>query len=296
MIANTLGGLDRVHVKESDKEVPLNSVWMFCCPFRPVHLAQAQGCVMLATHPSSHVGNAHCLWSWGPPAAPSLQGLCSYQLRKFDFFKERGSGCQFLTKAINKLHAKEPTFFPLITSFKFTASRKKLNLKCNYCAVINFVQMRSFQNSVSLKIHYSAHFFLMLNTVFYGHIERIWKKKKKKVWFDISGLFQELCHRFLSFSFPLGVGRRREESHFWKSTVCCPRETASVSLSLWNLPPASQPVWVNGSNNSNSFDVILPSLPESTQSCLKIARAAHVKMECEEKPPYPGVEMDRGVW
>lgn len=69
MIANTLGGLDRVHVKESDKAGAVNSVWNVLPFHSPVHLAQAQGCaVMSATHPSlAGMGNAHC----AGPEAPS---------------------------------------------------------------------------------------------------------------------------------------------------------------------------------------------------------------------------------
>lgn len=38
------------------------------------------------------------------------------------------------------------------------------------------------------------------------------KKKKKRSDLIYLGSFQELCHRFLSFSFPLGVGEKEGKS------------------------------------------------------------------------------------
>ena len=56
-------------------------------------------------------------------------------------------------------------------------------------------------------------------------------KKKKRSDLIYLGSFQELCHRFLSFSFPLGVGEKGRVS-FLEINCLLPPETASVSLSL----------------------------------------------------------------
>lgn len=112
MIANTLGGLTTEFMSKRVTKRCRSTQSECSSLLRPLHLAHAQGCaVMLTTHLSSPAWAVLGALVLRLPAAPSLQGLCSYQLRKFDFFKERGSGCQFLTKAINKLHAQEPTFF-----------------------------------------------------------------------------------------------------------------------------------------------------------------------------------------
>lgn len=58
------------------------------------------------------------------------------------------------------------------------------------------------------------------------------KKKKKRSDLIYLGSFQELCHRFLSFSFPLGVGEKEGRVSFLEINCLLPRETASVSLSL----------------------------------------------------------------
>lgn len=126
---------------------------------------------------------------------------------------------------------------------------------------------------------------MLFNKVFFMVTLADLKKKKKGLIWYIWALSKNSVIDFWVSAFHLGWGKR-EESHFWKSTVCCHlKQPLSLFLSEICLQPASQSelmavtivtIWCH------------PALtPESTQSCLKIARAAHVKMECAEKPPYP---------
>ena len=65
--------------------------------------------------------------------------------------------------------------------------------------------------------------------------------KKKKSDLIYLGSFQELCHNFLSLSFPLGVGEEERRVSFLEINCLLPRETASVCLSLSLKSASSQP-------------------------------------------------------